>query len=400
MAEGGEDEGATARYLLDELTDAIFEEDLRDYFSALGVIDEITLRTLEKSGKIVGSVKFASPTFELRNIMLKEKHIIKGVQLKIETHKMRKMQKPGYQESQAYKSSLKYSKGGKGEAAGKDSGKGGKGKDSGKGGSWGGKDGMGGGLLGKGACWGGKDSGWGGKGDDWGYGGYGTGYGGAGGGAKGAYGKAGSWDSPAAWGKGKGWDSPYGWDSYGWGPASYGGYDAWGGPWAPPRYAGPYGMGPSAKGGGMKGCSMGSDQGEGKGKAKGKGKDGKRFYEDEGVTARFLMIDMPKDISEEDLREYFGTFGELEDVSAKQLDDRRAMGSVKFQHPTRELRHIMLDQEHYIRDTLLTVQTWKMQKLNRPGAGKGKGSKGADSESQAIEDGSSVGDESGEVELW
>lgn len=367
MPEAAEDEGATARYLLDDLPPDVTEQDLSEYFGVLGVLEDVTLRTLEKTGQIVGSVKFESPTFELRNLMLKEEHAIKGQRVTVQTHKMRKMMKPGYAESQAYQHSLKYR-----EAKGK--GKGvnqiplgsrdtfGKAGDKGfipAGGqisptSAGGKFGPGaacgkigampGKGAGKGGCCGGKADAWGGKGDawgaDWGFGAWGAG-------------------PMAAWGKGKGWNDPYGWDAYG-----CGGYGAWGGPWMPPSSAGPYGC--------AKGCiplSKGKDsfvplaKGKDKGKGKGKGKS----EEDKDITARFLMIDLDEQITDEMLRDYFSEYAELEDVSVKTLHDGRGLGSVKFATPTRELRNTMLRNDHFIDGIKLQVSTWKMQKASRPG---------------------------------
>merc|ERR1712004_206532 len=89
-----EERDITARYLLVDLADDVEESDLHDYFSTFGDIEEATVKRLE-TGKVVGSVKFFNPTLELRNIMLREMHVIRGIPLKVETWKMRKMSRPG-----------------------------------------------------------------------------------------------------------------------------------------------------------------------------------------------------------------------------------------------------------------------------------------------------------------
>lgn len=43
------------------------------------------------------------------------------------------------------------------------------------------------------------------------------------------------------------------------------------------------------------------------------------------------------------------------------------MGSVKFVSPTVELRNIILQESHHIQGHEVTVQTWKMQKMAKPG---------------------------------
>merc|ERR1712085_55041 len=72
------------------------EVDMRAYFGALGKIEEVTLKKIESNGKIVGSVKFATPTAKVRDQMLKEKHEIMGTTIEVQTYKMQKQAKPGY----------------------------------------------------------------------------------------------------------------------------------------------------------------------------------------------------------------------------------------------------------------------------------------------------------------
>jgi hypothetical protein len=89
---------------------------------------------------------------------------------------------------------------------------------------------------------------------------------------------------------------------------------------------------------------------------------------EEQATARYLLPDLPEDVTEDVLLDYFSALGELEEVGIKEIaDGSRRTGSVKFLAPTMELRGIMLDQQHEIGGHLLSVQTWKMQKLQKPG---------------------------------
>merc|ERR1712150_371238 len=98
-----EERDITARYLLVDLADNTKESDLHDYFSTFGDIEEAIVKRLE-TGKVVGSVKFFNPTLELRNIMLREMHVIRGMQLKVETWKMRKQSRPGLKVGKGNKS--------------------------------------------------------------------------------------------------------------------------------------------------------------------------------------------------------------------------------------------------------------------------------------------------------
>jgi hypothetical protein len=84
----------TSRFLLNDLTAEVTEQDLTTYFSAIGDIEEITLKTLD-NGRTIGSVKFHSPTVELRNLMLKERHEVQGILVTVQTHKMQKLSRPG-----------------------------------------------------------------------------------------------------------------------------------------------------------------------------------------------------------------------------------------------------------------------------------------------------------------
>lgn len=99
--------------------------------------------------------------------------------------------------------------------------------------------------------------------------------------------------------------------------------------------------------------------------AKGAGKS-----EDKDITARYLLVDLDPCITEEDLSNYFGTFGLIEEVNVKLVSGgTKIIGSVKFIEPTNELRNIMFQQTHEINGYPVTVQTWKMQKQQRPGWG-------------------------------
>merc|ERR1719285_1374682 len=89
--------------------------------------------------------------------------------------------------------------------------------------------------------------------------------------------------------------------------------------------------------------------------------------DDGGVTARYLLQDLPEGITEENLTDYFSVLGELEEVTVKQLNNGKRLGSVKFANPTMELRSLMLGENHEIEGTPIRVITWKMQKLQKPG---------------------------------
>mmetsp|Transcript_127551 Transcript_127551/g.408255 ORF Transcript_127551/g.408255 Transcript_127551/m.408255 type:complete len:586 (+) Transcript_127551:89-1846(+) len=99
----------------------------------------------------------------------------------------------------------------------------------------------------------------------------------------------------------------------------------------------------------------------------GKGPSHKDDDREKDVTARYLLVDLPEDISEDEILEYFGRFGDIEEVTLRvRGSDGQPMGSVKFMEPTPELRHQMLDRKHRIGGRLVNVMTWKMQKMQRP----------------------------------
>merc|ERR1712099_216442 len=85
------------------------------------------------------------------------------------------------------------------------------------------------------------------------------------------------------------------------------------------------------------------------------------------ITARYLLVDLVESISEDDLRNYFCVFGDIEEVTLRTLPSGTVTGSVKFHNPTAELRRVMLNELHVINDVVVTVQTWKMQKKAKPG---------------------------------
>jgi len=76
------------------------------------------------------------------------------------------------------------------------------------------------------------------------------------------------------------------------------------------------------------------------------------------------------------LAHYFGVMGMIEQVNIRTDALGRRMGSIKFLDPTPELRNLMLNEQHMIGGVPIKVQTWKMQKLEKPGA-KPNGGKGA-----------------------
>lgn len=215
------------------------------------------------------------------------------------------------------------------------------------------------GSKGGGKDWGGSGKGWDtGWHEDWGKGcakgcgkwdkgGWDYGKGGAWGGAP--YGGCGGWD----YGKGGAWGgAPYG----GCGGCDYGKGGAWGGD----PYGGcggwDYGKGKGGAWGGKGGCDYG----------KGGGSRGYTGLEAE-VTARYLLQDLPENTTETEIRDYFGTFGEIEEVTLKNLYSGKVAGSVKFSNPTVDLRNIMFKQTHELLGQTITVQTHKMQKLQKPG---------------------------------
>lgn len=182
------------------------------------------------------------------------------------------------------------------------------------------------------------------------------------------------------------------WDAWAWGKGGYGPMwdcDPWG------YYkGGPYGMGYEdwfwqkgmyGKGAYMGkdpywgGCAWGKDAwgpygGGCKGAGKGAGR-GKGWNNDETeVTACFLLSDLPLDITEDDLRQYFGALANIERVKVKLLgrgpdgNPARCEGSVKFLDPTMDLRHKMLKEAHALKGQVIKVQTHKMVKLAKSGS--------------------------------
>merc|ERR1719291_434862 len=205
------------------------------------------------------------------------------------------------------------------------------------------------------------------------------------------YGKAG----PDSYGKGKdpyGGSKGWGYEDAGWagkgydGYGCYGGYDGYGGygAYGPSAkgYAGGYGYGDYGPwGGGYKGdpgkgagwgaCGKGwpaSSSAAGcKGGGKG-GKDGKEDGKNKDITTRYLLSDLPEVVSEDEIRTYFGVFAQIEEVTLRKIESNgKIMGSVKFATPTVELRDQMLKETHEILGTPISVQTWKMQKMSKPG---------------------------------
>jgi len=389
MAFNEDDKGVAARYLLLDLPKETQEEDLLLHFGAFGEIEEVTLKRHPETGEIRASVKFANPTLELRGHMLNRTHEIRGGKVTVQTWKMQKLARPGF------KAALKGGKFSKGYAADYSpmpmAGKG-----------WAPAHGPG-----PGAAWGV----WPDESDDW------SGW------AKG---------SPSSWRFGSSeWGGKYGPLESGPRPGGYGcGNNGYGkGPYG----CGPYGTGPSVWGPpGCKGCGKlacgkpacaaygpaggkcgfyaagrGDAYASGKGGAWSSGcgrdwdgpipawngplgqsawqvghtqafsgKGGPFWDKDKDITARYLLTGLSLDTEEEDLRRYFGTFGEIEEVTLRSHGEHgeTMSGSVKFLNPTMELRRLMLNETHEIRDTQITVQTWKMRKLQRPSykaAGKG-----------------------------
>jgi len=460
--DAGDPHGITSRFLMQELPQGTTKEDLEHYFSTFGEIEEASVRVLAKGG-VQGSVKFANPTMELRNMMLREQHVIQGSAILVQTWKMHKMARgqagpPGLGTEDPYgkgkgkpgKAWDPYSggKGGADSCAKGKSGKepwdpygGAKGKDPwdpyggakgqdpwdpyGKGKSgkdpWDpygcGKGGADGYSKGKpsqewdpyGSCKGGADASAKGKpSTDLGpYGGgkggpdgcakgkpstdlvpYGGGKGGLDGCAKGksdwdpyGYGKAG----PDSYGKGKdpyGGCKGWGYEDAGWASKGYDGYGYYGGyggygAYGPPPSAGVYGYGDYGAwggGGGYKG-DPGKSAGWG---ACGKGwpasssasgcKGGKDDGKNKDITTRYLISDLPEGVTEDELRTYFAVFAQIEEVTCRKIESNgKIMGSVKFVTPTVELRDQMLKETHEIHGQQMQVQTWKMQKMSKPG---------------------------------
>merc|ERR1712039_685197 len=128
-----------------------------------------------------------------------------------------------------------------------------------------------------------------------------------------------------------------------------------------------------AHGEGYGGSSIVSGFGSGKGAGKTGGKKG---VEDWDVASRYLLSELPDGITEDALREYFATFGTIEEVVVKHIPSQGMQGSVKFKSPTLELRKLMLKECHEIEGHRVIVETWKMRKLARPTLGTSKASNG------------------------
>jgi len=107
---------------------------------------------------------------------------------------------------------------------------------------------------------------------------------------------------------------------------------------------------------------------------------GKKKHED-NITARFILGDLVDGTTEDDVREYFQFFGDIEQVTIKTLSDDQLSGSVKFADPYPELRATMLNQTHTINGAGVTVQTHKMLKKIRASKG-GKPAKTNEAESE------------------
>eukprot|EP00928_Gymnodinium_smaydae_P082830 TRINITY_DN66108_c0_g1_i1.p1 TRINITY_DN66108_c0_g1~~TRINITY_DN66108_c0_g1_i1.p1 ORF type:complete len:470 (+),score=56.79 TRINITY_DN66108_c0_g1_i1:26-1411(+) len=107
------------------------------------------------------------------------------------------------------------------------------------------------------------------------------------------------------------------------------------------------------------------------------GKSGKKGDDDFDITARFLLSDLSDGTTENDIRDYFAAFGDLEDVQCRTVEKTgELVGSIKFSSPTVQLRQTMLKKPHYINDQRVKVETWKMKKLAKPYAAKGDGKNG------------------------
>merc|ERR1712194_461323 len=69
-------EGAVpARYVLNDVTAGVEQNDLLEYFVQFGEVEEVTLRVV--GVKTISSVKFLDPTAELMEAMLEQAHYIK-----------------------------------------------------------------------------------------------------------------------------------------------------------------------------------------------------------------------------------------------------------------------------------------------------------------------------------
>mmetsp|Transcript_107680 Transcript_107680/g.332660 ORF Transcript_107680/g.332660 Transcript_107680/m.332660 type:complete len:439 (-) Transcript_107680:132-1448(-) len=417
MMYDGEEKGVAARYLLMDLPPDTDENDLHVHFGACGELEEVSLKRHPETGEIRASVKFANPTLELRALMLNRTHEIRGQTVKVQTWKMQKLARPGYKA----KGRGSFSPAEKGLPIGwagmpnpLAAGKAGKGLIAARYGPWDFPE---------------DDY-------DWGWPTYGPGpaFGPS---SRQVFASSGWGPSPrhtsdpGDWGPYGGKSAGKGWDQWSNGPGNLGAGKAagktGGGGWSGPIPAWPR-QEPSqtcCKGkacGGKGGCPYweGPEMGKGaqefygkggcpaywdgpeKGKAFG-GKGGYPAYwevpekcgkaapttacggkggttphwdKDKDITARYLLTGMDPETTEEDLRNYFGIFGAIEEVTLRLRSDAGEMtGSVKFDTPTMELRRLMLNESHEIRGVIITVQTWKMRKLQRPSMG-GKGVNG------------------------
>lgn len=373
--------GITARYLVPDLSPDVTEDVLIDYFSGFGELEECTVKH-HGQGRVLGSVRFANPTEALRAELLGGPHMIAGVPVQVKTWKMMKGPKHGGAAGAAGAATANASMnkgmctgagGNRASQPGKGMGGGccgggrgfGKGVGCGCGGCGGGvgRGGMGGcgGCCGGGCCGGGCCSGGGGCGGGGCKGGC---CGGGGGGCCGRYGK-GAYGCGGCAGNGAmfDWSDPWTnmmWDEMASCYASKGGMGMVHGGACGEGAAtgGPYGKGGCSRGGPALLCGKGG-AGAGGGKA-GKG--------DADIAARFLLANLNENTTDEDIREYFGQFGDVEDVTIKHTQAGKTIGSkgsVKFVQAacSHELRNLMLKNQHVIKNVVVVVQTYKMQKL-------------------------------------
>lgn len=340
----------TARYLVPDLPIDIDEEILSAYFSELGDLEEVVIKTLGEERRM-GSVKFLSPTAELRSAMLNQQHFIGDHQLTVQTWKMQKLQKSGGQAA-AKKAPQPVQRAGmplQGKAAGKG--------------------------LGTGSSFGVKIAPSRTPGGSVGYG------------ATRASPAVPSRPTPygAGTGKGLGEQSQMKgggdlWEMAFWMGAAYAkGQDV--GSWIPPaRGKGP-GLGSSgvipiapskrplsaAGSSAVRPAISRPAPSASSNAARGRLTSGhSREEPGYGLASRYLIGDLPATTSEEEIGAYFGTFGQVEEATIKLIGES-LQGSVKFANPTLELRKIMLEEQHELGGQPVTVATWKMKKLAKPG---------------------------------
>uniref|UniRef100_A0A7S1PXQ9 RRM domain-containing protein n=1 Tax=Alexandrium catenella TaxID=2925 RepID=A0A7S1PXQ9_ALECA len=384
-----EERGAASRYLLVDLPMEVTEDDLRLTFGQFGVLAEVVLKRHPTTQEPRASVKYANPTLDLRQTMLHRTHEIRGKAVTVQTWKMQKLQRPGYKPP----SKGKWGKGG-GCGPGTEfampnfmaapAGKAGKG-----------------GMMQRYGAWDYSGNNWSGGCDMSG------GYGPMRSGGAGDWGCAGSGPLPSGPYGAKGWSATGDETLQAWGAGVRQGtvqVTGWG------KAAG--GKAAGGKGGQMQQIqhmqqqmqqmqqqmqhmqqqSGWMDKASG-GKAGG-GKGMQQMQQmsqqmdqmqqqlgqwpqhtqtpswmdkEKEVTSRYLLTDLPSEATEEELRNYFSTFGGIEEVTLKSFGEAGNMsGSVKFFSPTMELRKLMLNETHEIRGKRITVQTWKMRKLQRP----------------------------------